>query len=113
MPASAYRKSSQNIEIGNDWDEYFLNTVVSMNLMENSSSNGFCQSMEKHDHGRYLKCEIVFITIEHETTSRYLKCIKRFGHRFHLYLPIGFSKKTIIFTDGYFIFLFCLSKEAE
>ena len=87
MPAWTYKKLSHHIEIGNDLDECFLYTVVSMSLIENSSSTGLCQIMKQHDNERYLKSEIVFITVESENTSRYLKGIKRFGHWFHLYSP--------------------------
>ena len=79
------RKSSHNKEMGNDWAEYFLNVVVSMNLIENSSFTVLCHVMEENVDERYLKREISFIAVEHKNTSRYPKRTKKFGH--WLYSP--------------------------
>ena len=91
------RKSSHNKEMGNDWAEYFLNVVVSMNLIENSSFTVLYHVMEENVDERYLKREISFITVEHkkhrDTRNVPTDLVTGYIRLF------GFSKKTSLLTD--------------
>ena len=97
-------KSLRDKEMGNDWAEYFLNMVVNMNLIENSSFTVLYQNIEEHVYERYLKREIGLITVEHENTSRYPKCTKRSSH--WLYSPFRIYQENILLTDQHFISIY-------